>query len=199
MNTFIEARLLDQVSYGSEFGREFNTRIVQLRSGRERRNADWSAPLGRYSLAYDVIKPDDHHLVIGAHTACMGSLIGFRFKDWADYRAWDEPLTTGTGAQQSVQLKKAYTFGPLTYEREIFKPVDGAVTIYADGIEIASVVSDTTGIAVFTAPNGSAVTWTGEFDVPVRFASDRLDVQPITEQGRGFLLTADVDVVEVRL
>ena len=52
---FNETRLLDCVAYGSEFGQEFSTRITSLRSGVERRNANWSMPLGRYSVLYGSI------------------------------------------------------------------------------------------------------------------------------------------------
>ena len=198
-DVFIEERLLDKIAYGSEFGREFNTRVVQLRSGRERRNADWSAPLGRYSLLYQVIEPADHALVVNAHAACFGSLVGFRFKDWSDYTAELEFIGVASAGEQTMQLKKSYTFGPLSYERIISKPVLGQVTIYADEVEIPATVNTVTGEVTFTASAGQVITWSGEFDVPVRFADDRLDIQPITRRQDGYLLSADVDLVEVRV
>lgn len=196
---FNETRLLDKVSYGSQFGQEYNTRIVQLRSGRDKRNANWTLPLGRYSILYEAIRPEDHMLVRGAHMACMGSLIAFRFKDWSDYIATDEAIGTGTGSSQDLQLTKVYDFGPLSISRDIVKPVTGTVVIYVDGVPTAATIDYTTGIATLTATNGAAITWSGEFDVPVRFDSDRLDCEPVAPQNREFHLSANVDFTEVRL
>lgn len=196
---FNETRLLDSVAYGSEFGQEFRTNIKTLRSGVERRNIDWSMPLGRYTVIYQVLKPQDHMAVRGAHMASMGSAIPFRFKDWTDYRATGEIIGTGTGAEQTLQLTKAYPFGPISLQRIIKKPVVGTVTLFADEAAIAASIDFTTGLATFTAPDGSVITWSGEFDVPVRFESDRLDVDPVARIGSDFALAADVDLVEVRL
>lgn len=195
---FNEARLLDCVAYGSQFGQAFNTRIVSLRSGAERRNANWSMSLGRYSVLYQALKPGDHQLVRGAHMASLGSAIPFRFKDWTDYRADGEQIGVSTGGLQTLQLTKSYHFGPLSLTRIITKPVAGTVTAFADGSPIAASVNTATGeIIIDTAP-GAVITWSGEFDVPVRFESDRLDVDPIARMAGDFVLSADVGLVEVR-
>lgn len=197
--TFIEERLLDKVVYGSQFGKEFNTRIVSLRSGVDRRNADWAAPLGRYSVLYELLEPSDHQVVVNAHMACMGALVGFRFKDWSDYEAKNEFLVVADGTEQTVQLTKQYKFGPISYSRKIVKPVGNTVLLYADGVALPHDVDSTTGLVTFTATSGQAITWSGEFDVPVRFDNDRLDVEPIYHTEGGFLLSTDVDLTEVRV
>jgi uncharacterized protein (TIGR02217 family) len=195
---FNETRLLDDVAYGSHFGQEFNTRITALRSGQERRNANWTRPLGRYSVSYTALYPEDHLLVRGAHMASMGSAIAFRFKDWIDYEADREQIGYATGVEQQVQLTKTYKFGPLNLLRPISKPVAGTVTIYADGqVMPMAVVDYAKGIVTVTAPVEAVLTWSGEFDVPVRFASDRLDFSPVAPGDEGFMLGADVDLVEV--
>lgn len=196
---FNETRLLDCVAYGSQFGQEFRTRVVSLKSGYERRNVEWSMPLGRYSVLFQALEPDDHSLVRAAHMASMGSAIPFRFKDWTDYQADGEVIGTATGSPQELQLVKTYTFGALTLQRVISKPVEDTVTLYADGIEIGVSVDETTGIVSFIAAVGAEITWSGEFDIPVRFESDRLDFDPAAKSGSNFLLSGDVDVVEVRL
>lgn len=194
---FNETRLLDCVAYGSQFGHEFNTGIVRLRNGAERRNARWSMPLGRGAVIYTALRPEDHIKVRAAHMASLGSAIPFRFKDWTDYQAEQEPIGEGTGSAETYQLVKRYTFGPVTLERIIHKPVFAAV--YADGEPIAATVDLTTGEVTTLAPVGAVLTWSGEFDLPVRFESDRLDTEPVARQGSGFMLTCDVDLVEVRL
>jgi len=196
---FNETRLLDCVAYGSQFGQEFKTRVVTLKSGFERRNIDWTMPMGKYSVLFQALEPADHAVVRGAHMASAGSAIPFRFKDWTDYTATAEAIGTATGAAQTLQLVKNYTFGSLSLQRVIAKPVADTVTLYADGVEIGSSVDTTTGIVSFIATVGAVITWSGEFDVPVRFDSDRLDFDPAGRATGGFMLTGDVDIVEVRL
>lgn len=194
---FIEERLLDCVSYGSEFGQEFNTRIVTLQSGVDRRNAQWSAPLGRYSILYNALMESDHQIVRDAHMACMGSAIAFRLKDWTDYLAHNQFIGTGTGDMQTLQCIKQYEFGPVKLTRKIHKLVSAKV--FADNIEIPTTIIKTTGEVIIDAPVDSRITWSGEFDVPVRFNSDRLDWQPVSRSGGKFILSSDVDLTEVRL
>ena len=196
---FNEMRLLDCVAYGSQFGQEFNTRIVSLKSGYERRNIEWSMPLGRYSVLFQALNPEDHDAVRAAHMASMGSAIPFRFKDWTDYQAENEMIGIATGSPQELQLVKSYTFGALTLERVIKKPIEDSVILYADGESIGVSVDETTGIVSFIADVDAEITWSGEFDVPVRFQNDRLDFDPAAKSGGSFLLTSDVDIVEVRL
>ena len=204
---FNETRLLDAVAYGSEFGAEFRTRIVTLRSGAERRNVGWSMPLGRYSVLYQALQPQDHMAVRGAHMASMGSAIPFRFKDWTDFQAVDQVIATGTGSVQSAQLVKKYPFGTISLERIITKPVSGTVVVTQwDGVPanapvvIPATVNYTTGVATFQATLGYTVAWSGEFDVPVRFSDDRLDVDPVAMAcDSQYLLATDVELQEVRL
>lgn len=193
---FNESRLLDAVSYGSQFGHSYSTKINTLRSGHERRNAAWSLPLGKYSVLYENLYPEDHALVVQAHHACMGCLMGFRFKDWSDYQATRELIGTGTGANQTLQLTKRYTFGSITTTKDIKKPVSGTLHFYANDTEIWPISSDyTTGIFVLSATAGASIYWSGEFDVPVRFSSDEL----MSSASDGLLLTANVDLQEIRL
>jgi uncharacterized protein (TIGR02217 family) len=199
---FNDTRLLEKVAYGSTFGGEFNTRIIRLKSGHERRNANWSMPLHRYSILYQALDPADHILVKRAHYASLGAAIGFRFKDWTDYQATNESLGVGTGVEQTIQLIKTYTFGSISLERNIYKPVNGTVTVSVNGTPIVedstNFIDYDTGILTITAAGGATITWTGEFDVPVRFENDRLDSDPIAPRSNGFLLSSDVDLIETR-
>ncbi|KXU39377.1 hypothetical protein AXE65_08830 [Ventosimonas gracilis] len=193
---FIEQRLLDCVAYGSEFGHVFKTRIVTLESGHERRASLWSLPLGRYSIRYNLIKDEHHQAVRHAHLVCRGAAIAFRFKDWVDYRADNEPLGVADGSLQTFQLNKGYPFGGQTLHKPIKKPV--SVQIFGNAHPIPATIDYTSGQVQLTAPAGSVLTWSGEFDIPVRFASDRLDLEPVTHQGGQFLLATDVELIEVR-
>lgn len=197
---FNESRLLDRVAYGSEFGHSYKTRIEELRSGVERRNAEWDLPLASCSLIFQNIDEDDHHIVIAAHHACKGMLIGLRVKDWSDYKAINEPIGFGTGAQETYQLTKTYTFGALSTAKKISKPVQGQVSVFADGSPVTPDSIDyTTGIVTLTATSGQEITWTGEYDLPMRFDSDEISFSADNRSGGKLILNTDVQLVELRL
>jgi uncharacterized protein (TIGR02217 family) len=89
-------------------------------------------------------------------------------------------IGTGDGATTTFQLVKRYASGSQTWVRTIAKPVAGTVTVALNGTSQASgwSVSTATGLITFTtAPAvGVAITAGYEFDVPVRFDTDVLDV-----------------------
>jgi uncharacterized protein (TIGR02217 family) len=174
MTSFVETRLLDLVSYGTVGGPTYNTRETRLLNGRTRRNQQWSLPKYRYTVLYERLRLSDHVQVINAFHACGGSAVGFRLKDWADYQGTYQLTASATGSPQSVQLRKIYTFGSLTRERIIRKPVAGSVVLTATTPPTGVSVDTATGIVTFTGTAGQAVSASFEFDVPVRFESDEL-------------------------
>ena len=186
---FHEIRFPDNISRGARGGPERRTQIVELASGDEERNASWSNSRRRYDAAYGIRRADNLAAVVAFFEARNGRLYGFRWKDWADYKsclpsqtpaATDQALGTGDGATTDFQLTKTYTSGSQIWTRAITKPVAGTVNVAIDSTEQASgwSVDTTTGLITFTtAPaNGAAITAGFEFDVPVRFDTDQLDV-----------------------
>lgn len=198
---FIEERLLDKVAYGTQSGLEYNTRIVTLRSGVERRARLWTRPLTRFTVIYNVLKPIHREDVVRAFRAAGGRFLAFRIRDPLDYTAEQEPLTTSTGVEQTVQLSKSYTFGPIVDVGPIYKPVAGTVVLYADGEEIPSTVDTTTGLVTFITAADTEITWSGQFDKPVRFDDDNmmwsLDAQAGTSGQR--IASTDITLTEIRL
>ena len=186
---FHEVRFPDNISRGARGGPERRTQIVELASGDEERNASWANSRRRYDVAYGIRRADDLAVVVAFFEARNGRLHGFRYKDWADYKsalpsqaitATDLQIGTGTGSQQTFQLAKRYASGGQTWVRTIAKPVAGTVRIALGMVEQMSgwTVDTTTGVVTFTAaPAGGVIVRAGfEFDVPVRFDSDTLDV-----------------------
>ena len=186
---FHEVRFPDNISRGARGGPERRTQIVELASGDEERNASWADSRCRYDVAYGIRRADDLAAVVAFFEARNGRLHGFRYKDWADYKsappsqaitATDQQIGTGTGSQQTFQLAKRYTSGAQTWVRTITKPVTGTVRVALGMVEQMSgwTVDTTTGVVTFTAaPAGGVIVRAGfEFDVPVRFDSDTLDV-----------------------
>ena len=186
---FHEVRFPDNISRGARGGPERRTQVVELASGDEERNASWANSRRRFDVAYGIRRADDLAAVVAFFEARNGRLHGFRFKDWADFKSClpsqtpgpaDQPIGTGNGATAQFQVAKRYTSGPQTWVRTIAKPVTGTVRVALGMVEQLSgwTLDATTGVVTFTtAPAGGVVIRAGfEFDVPVRFDSDTLDV-----------------------
>ena len=186
---FHEVRFPDNISRGARGGPERRTQIVELASGDEERNASWANSRRRYDVAYGIRRADDLAAVVAFFEARNGRLHGFRFKDWGDHKSClpsgtasptDQAIGAGDDAMTAFQLVKRYASGAQSWTRAIAKPVAGTVTVAIDGIVQASGWSadTTTGLVTFiTAPaSGTSITAGFEFDVPVRFDTDRLDV-----------------------
>ena len=186
---FHEVRFPDNISRGARGGPERRTQIVELASGDEERNASWANSRRRYDVAYGIRRGDDLAAVVAFFEARNGRLYGFRFKDWGDYKSClpsgtpsptDQVIGTGDGATTAFQLVKRYVSGAQSWTRAIAKPVAGSVGISLDGVEQVSgwSVDMTTGFVTFSVEPGVGVAITAgfEFDVPVRFDTDALDV-----------------------
>jgi uncharacterized protein (TIGR02217 family) len=186
---FHEVRFPDNISRGARGGPQRRTQIVTLAGGIEERNASWANSRRRYDAAYGIRRADDLATVVAFFEARNGRLHGFRWKDWGDHKSCppsatpadtDQAIGTGDGTTTTFQLVKAYASGLQTWTRSIAKPVAGTVLVALDAVSQASGWSAdaTTGIVTFTsAPaSGVAITAGFEFDVPVRFDTDTLDV-----------------------
>ena len=186
---FHEIRFPDNISRGARGGPERRTQVVELASGDEERNASWANSRRRYDVAYGIRRADDLAAVVAFFEARNARLNGFRFKDWADYKsslpsqaitATDQQIGIGMGSLKTFQLSKRYTSGAQTWVRTIAKPVTGTVRIALGVVEQMSgwTLDASTGVVTFTtAPGNGVIVRAGfEFDVPVRFDTDMLDV-----------------------
>lgn len=185
-------RLPEGIERGSGFGPSFRNIIQEAISGNEQRFAQWTRCRGVGDLSYGLLKSDDplgdYAAILATWRAHFGSLIPFRFRDWGDYTATDEVFGTGDGTTTAFQLVKTYdpslillgTAGSLFYVRAITL-LDGAPMIEIDGVE-KTVTTDYTisssGVVTFTSAPAATkqLTWSGQFDVPVRFDMDQLPV-----------------------
>ncbi len=210
--SFHDIRFPTAISFGATGGPERRTDIVVLGSGREERNQRWADSRRRYDAGYGLKTLDDLEAVVAFFEERRGRLHGFRWKDHADFKscaasaspaATDQIIGTGDGATPSFQLVKAYGAAFAPWSREIAKPVAGSVLVSVDGVaqsEGADFTCDSaTGLVTFDAgaiPGIGAVVTAGfEFDVPVRFDSDRLE---ISLDGFRHGSIPSIPVVEVR-
>ncbi|MGH6922558.1 MAG: phage distal tail protein, Rcc01695 family [Propylenella sp.] len=201
------------IGFGSTGGPERRTDIVLLASGHEERNSRWADSRRRYDAGTGVHSLADLHTLVAFFEERRGRLYGFRWRDRADFKScapdatpepMDQAIGTGDGANASFQLVKKYggAFDP--YARTIAKPVAGTVRIAVDSVEQSEgadfTVDTDTGVVTFepgAIPGaGAEVTAGFEFNVPVRFDTDRLSVNLASfEAGKA----VQVPIVEIKV
>lgn len=208
---FHEVRFPASLSFGSVGGPERRTEIVALANGFEERNTPWAHSRRRYDAGLGLRSLDDVEALIAFFEARQGQLNGFRWKDWSDHKSGlptgqvtplDQLIGIGDGVRQVFALTKSYVSGAQSYVRPVAKPVAGTVRMAVGGDTLQEAidwsVDLTTGqIAFGFAPDLGAEVRAGfEFDVPVRFDADRIQVS--VASFRAGDLPA-VPVIEVRV
>jgi uncharacterized protein (TIGR02217 family) len=197
---FIEAQFDPCPGYTFSSSPRWSTRIVSLTNGDESRNGNWRRALRSFKAPLFNVKQDVADAVWACFYATRGPLYGFRFKDWADFRADRTTLGLAPAGTASVQLSKYYAFGPTGYNRPIYKPVAGTVTVYQDSVAKAGSLDPTTGLFTPTTAwtEGAVLTWSGEFDVPVRFETDELPLTIDSASEGDYIYNGEVSLVEIR-
>lgn len=193
LSSFHDVLFPPAVSFGATGGPERRNEIVALTSGREKRNARFSQSRHHYDAGTGVRSLDDLHDVIAFFEARRGSLHAFRFRDPFDMKscrpdavpsALDQPVGVGDGATDRFALVKVYGTGDDAYNRPVMKPRPESLRV-----AVATVEQDTSSAFGFDAATGEIVFAPGaipaagtvvtagyEFDVPVRFDTERLSV-----------------------
>ncbi|MEM1128918.1 MAG: DUF2460 domain-containing protein [Pseudomonadota bacterium] len=205
---FHEIRFPTALSFGSAGGPERRTEVVALANGFEERNSPWAHSRRYYDAGLGLRSLDDVATMIAFFEARGGQLYGFRWKDWSDYLSCapsedltpvDQNIGIGDGATRDFNLSKLYVSGPQSYLRPITKPVANTVRAAVDGTETSAfTLDDTTGSLSFAiAPaSGAPVTAGFEFDVPVRFDTDRIVTSVASFQAGDI---PSIPIVEVRV
>lgn len=191
----LDAYLQPCPGYGWQGGPEFKTQIVELQSGRERRNAMWSQARHRYAAPYVNISIDAYMQIKKMHLVCRGQLHCFRFVDELDHTAEAEIFAIGDGVIDTFQLQKVTTIDGVSYNRQVFA-LSATPTIYINGIAEDGVTVDLQrGTVVFDDPpaDDDVLSWSGDFDIWVRFTQDFLPFTLDNPQ----LTNGSVDLIEV--
>lgn len=204
-----EMESFDDVRFPVALGREasvepgFSTAIVTGAGGGEQRNSDWADARLRFDAGPGVRGQEDVHALIAFFRARRGAARAFRFEDPFDHSsngmagppgAADQLLGTGDGVRTEFALVKDYG----GQQRRITRPVAGSVRVSVAGTERESGWTlGPLGTLSFDAPPaaGDEIRAGFRFDVPVRFAEDRLGVSRATfEAGE----IPSVPLIEVR-
>lgn len=192
MKNFHEIRFPTEISRNSHGGPERRTDVVALGSGFEERNARWADSRRSYNAGYGVRSIDDLYAIIEFFEERRGRLYGFRWKDHTDYKSCsperavlpvDQSLGMGDGEMATFQLAKVYGRAFAPWSRVIAKPVAATTRVAVGGVEVATnkyEIDTTTGQITFKAGSipqaGQTVSAGFEFDVPVRFDTDKLEI-----------------------
>jgi uncharacterized protein (TIGR02217 family) len=197
--TFYEQQFDLGINYGAVFGPRFSTAIAQQSNGLEQRRIMWNQPLVLANLARKDLTQTELNNIIAFHNTVKGSAIGFRLKDWSDYKG-SCTVGVGNGSYQTWQLFKVYSVGAVSVVRPITKPVQGSVTVTVNGVAANPALWNlnyATGLLETTLTGSIAVSY--DFDVPVRFEQDQIDFTWTAGTTGQLYELADLTCTEIRL
>jgi uncharacterized protein (TIGR02217 family) len=183
----------DDVLYPLALGRdagvspEFSTSVAVTASGHERRTSHWADARLRFDVGPGIRSEEELGLLISFFRARRGAARGFRLGDPFDFSSnkmtgvvgpLDQVIGRGDGLAGTFQLVKRYGSGTEPQVRQITRPRRDSVRMAVNGVETTDFSLQPGGkIILRVAPAaGAQVTAGFLFDVPVRFAEDRLDI-----------------------
>jgi uncharacterized protein (TIGR02217 family) len=191
---YLDAYLDPEATYGWQGGPTYQTRIKEMRNGRERRNAERASPRHAFDISFENIDRAAYRAVKQLHGLCRGMLHCFKFRDELDFEAVNEVFGQGDGSTTVFQLRKISAMDGVTYTRDCYVIPKASITV--NGSPVSSPTIDARrGLVTFTVPpaGGTILRWSGEFDVWVRFNQDDLPFSiPAYE-----LATGSVGLLEV--
>ncbi|EMD82486.1 DUF2460 domain-containing protein [Pacificimonas flava] len=183
MEAFHDVRFPLSVGAGASGGPEFLTEVTEMVSGREQRSSVWAAGRLQFDAGLGVRSEDDLIAVLNFFRARKGRAHGFRFRDPFDHASasgnvgpFDQYLGTADGLRTDFPLLKRYGESADAEVRRITRPDAASLRIAVGGEPRAAGWSLRPGgvVRFDEAPTAGGVTAGFHFDVPVRFAEDRL-------------------------
>ena len=192
-----DMQAFDDVLYPLALGRdagvspEFSTSIAITASGHERRNSHWSDARMRFDVGPGIRSEAELGVLLEFFRARRGAARGFRLSDPYDHSSngpagtptmLDQLIGTGDGQKSTFQLTKAYGDGADPQVRPITRPRAGTIMISVASLATSAweLVDGGSIILTVAPPAGAEVRAGFLFDVPVRFAEDRLDVTGVS-------------------
>jgi uncharacterized protein (TIGR02217 family) len=208
-----EVQAFDDISFPLDIGRRaqvapiFSTRVIESVSGHEQRSTEWADARMSFDAGPGVRSETDIATLIAFFRARRGAARGFRFRDPFDNvsgafgtepSSADQPLGVGDGARTEFRLVKYYGEDEDAQQRFITRPVENTIRVALDGVEQETGWSHVgLGVIAFDTPPEAGVDVTAgfAFDVPVRFAEDRLEIDRETFAAG---IVPSVPLVEIR-
>lgn len=187
----------DDVLYPLALGRdagvspEFSTSIALTASGHERRNSHWSDARMRFDVGPGIRSEAELGVLLEFFRARRGAARGFRVADPYDHSSsgpagvptmLDQLIGTSDGQGSTFALIKAYGSGDEPQIRPITRPRAETLVVSIAGSAASNWSLGNGGLITFAEapPAGAEIRAGFLFDVPVRFAEDRLDVTGVS-------------------
>ena len=185
----------DDVLYPFALGRnssvapEFSTSIAVTASGHERRNSLWSDARLHFDVGAGIRSEAELSELVAFFRARRGPARGFRISDPFDHSSngmtgtptmLDQLIGIGDGSRADFPLIKSYGAAE-PQVRPITRPRADTLVVSVGGVASTSWTLGDKGVIRFLVapPAGAEVRAGFLFDVPVRFAEDRLDISAI--------------------
>ncbi len=207
-----DVQAFDDVLFPLPLGRstsvspEFSTSVAVTSSGHERRNSLWSDARIHFDVGPGIRSEKEMGKLIEFFRARRGPARGFRVTDPFDFSsndmtkqptAFDQLIGMGDGLTADFQLSKSYGEAEEPQTRPITRPKEASVIVSVGGVAVSNWSLNEAGIIRFdSAPAADEEVRAGFlFDVPSRFAEDRLDVSGVNfEAGEA----PSVPLIEIR-
>ena len=199
MALFKEMRFPLEVSAWMVGGPEWKTNIVSTDSGAESRASVWQYPLHKWDCGAGLRLVANAEATKRFQFLVRGRAYGFRVQDPFDFVAdVGQGALIATATANVYQLVKLYAAGGDVFQRIITKPVPGSgLVVMNASADVTAGLDYTSGLATITGvSNVSTLSWSGPFDVPVRFENDWLQIG--IDSG-GLLNWTGVSLVELRV
>lgn len=186
----------DDVLYPFALGRstsvapEFSTSVSVTSSGHERRNSLWADARVHFDVGPGIRSESELSELLGFFRARRGAARGFRISDPYDNSSngmtgsptqLDQLLGVGDGTLAEFQLTKSYGSGIDPQVRAITRPRAETLLVSVAGTISTDWILGSKGKLIFNTapPQGAEVRAGFLFDVPVRFAEDRIDISSV--------------------
>jgi uncharacterized protein (TIGR02217 family) len=175
-NAFDNVRLPIDIERGTVGGPSYRTSVITLESGHERRNQIWPVPLNSFNVGYGIQKREDMEAVYAFFNARLGRARGFRFRNWLDFQVRGGPVGIVPDNANQRQLIRVYDDPANPQLRVVTHPEVDTIKVYVNQILTTAYTVKPGGIIEFASDPGNDVLVSFDYDHPVRFDIDRLDI-----------------------
>ncbi|MEQ9116222.1 MAG: DUF2460 domain-containing protein [Rickettsiales bacterium] len=197
MQNFINQNFPSKITYGVEFGAEYQTEVVTTASGKEYRKLLNHSERKKFNLAPLSHNQKEIQNLVSFFQLVKGKLCSFRFSDVLDNEISNQQVGVGDGkSKMFIIFKDYYHQKQKLYSRRVYCPIAKTLKVKVNGRANKSYSLLEDGIIEFrNAPkDGAKITASCEYDTVVRFNNDYL---PVVLEQPNLYLVEGLQLIEV--